>query len=54
MSDAQLLLLALLFGPLAAFAAAVALWRLRQRPAPPDEGEPEDGPPAEEGRDPRW
>jgi hypothetical protein len=53
-SEAQLLLLALLFGPLVAFGAIVALWRLRSRPAPPDEPEADDAPPAEEGRDPRW
>ncbi|MCU0478219.1 MAG: hypothetical protein MUE92_05690 [Chloroflexi bacterium] len=52
MSTDQLLLV-LLFGPLVAFAALVGLWRLRQAPPPVDE-EDESGPPAEEGRDPRW
>ncbi len=54
MSADQLLLL-LLFGPLIAFAALVGLWRLRQASPPEDDEEDEAaGPPAEEGRDPRW
>lgn len=53
MVETALLLLLFLFGPLLAFAAVVALWRLRRRPPPADDVA-DAGPPAEEGRDPRW